>query len=67
MNGPTRVAILGATGSIGQQALEVIAAHPDRLTVTALAARSRRDLLAALAEKLGVTRIATGDDDLVGI
>jgi len=61
------VAILGATGSIGQQALEVIAAHPDRLTVTALAARSRRDALTALAAKLGVTRIAAGDEDLVGL
>ncbi|HEY8757299.1 MAG TPA: 1-deoxy-D-xylulose-5-phosphate reductoisomerase [Candidatus Limnocylindria bacterium] len=64
---PTRVAILGATGSIGQQALEVIAAHPDRLSVTALAARSRRDALTALAATLGVARIAAGDDDLVGL
>lgn len=61
------MAILGATGSIGQQALEVIAAHPDRLRVTALAARSRRDALTALAAKLGVIRIAAGDEDLVGL
>jgi 1-deoxy-D-xylulose-5-phosphate reductoisomerase len=67
VNGPTRVAILGATGSIGRQALEVIAAHPDRLAVTALAARSRLDTLIALAVKLNVTRIATGDDDLVAL
>ncbi|HEY8861751.1 MAG TPA: Gfo/Idh/MocA family oxidoreductase, partial [Candidatus Limnocylindria bacterium] len=67
MNGPTRVAILGATGSIGQQALDVIAAHADRLTVTALAARSRRDVLATLAQRLGVRRVATGDDDLVAL
>ena len=33
-----RVAILGSTGSIGQSALAVVAAHPDRLTVVALAA-----------------------------
>ncbi|HEX6060603.1 MAG TPA: 1-deoxy-D-xylulose-5-phosphate reductoisomerase [Candidatus Limnocylindria bacterium] len=64
---PTRVAILGATGSIGQQALEVIAAHPDRLTVTALAARSRRDALLSLAAQLGVTHTATGDDDLIAL
>ena len=38
MSQPTRIAILGATGSIGQQALEVVAAHPDKLRVTALAA-----------------------------
>ena len=65
MNGPTRVAILGATGSIGQQALAVAAAHPDRLRVTALAARSRTTAVRALAAQLGVTRVATGDDDLV--
>ncbi|MDQ6857654.1 MAG: 1-deoxy-D-xylulose-5-phosphate reductoisomerase [Chloroflexota bacterium] len=64
---PTRVAILGATGSIGQQALEVIAAHPDRLEVTALAAHTRADALATLAAKLGVTRVATGDADLTAI
>jgi 1-deoxy-D-xylulose-5-phosphate reductoisomerase len=34
----TRVAILGSTGSIGQSALAVVAAHPDRLQVVALAA-----------------------------
>ncbi len=34
----TRVAILGVTGSIGQSALAVVAAHPDRLRVVALAA-----------------------------
>ena len=33
-----RVAILGSTGSIGTQALEVVAAQPDRFEVTALAA-----------------------------
>jgi 1-deoxy-D-xylulose-5-phosphate reductoisomerase len=33
-----RVAILGATGSIGQSALSVVAAHPDKLRVVALAA-----------------------------
>ena len=32
-----RVAVLGSTGSIGRQTLDVIAAHPDRLEVAALA------------------------------
>ncbi|HEX5578586.1 MAG TPA: 1-deoxy-D-xylulose-5-phosphate reductoisomerase, partial [Candidatus Limnocylindria bacterium] len=32
------VAVLGSTGSIGRQTLEVIGAHPDRFRVTALAA-----------------------------
>ena len=33
-----RVAIVGSTGSIGQSALAVVAAHPDRLKVVALSA-----------------------------
>ena len=33
-----RIAILGSTGSIGQSALAVVDAHPDRLRVVALAA-----------------------------
>ena len=64
MSQPTRIAILGATGSIGQQALEVVAAHPDKLRVTALAARTRGEALRKIAAGLGVTRVATGDDDL---
>lgn len=36
---PTRLAILGATGSIGRQTLAVVAAHPDRFRVTGLARR----------------------------
>ncbi|WP_407938079.1 1-deoxy-D-xylulose-5-phosphate reductoisomerase [Nakamurella panacisegetis] len=38
MTGPRRVVILGSTGSIGTQALEVIAAHPDDFHVVGLAA-----------------------------
>ena len=33
-----KISILGSTGSIGVQTLEVVAAHPDRYRVTALAA-----------------------------
>ena len=43
------VAILGATGSIGTQALELIAQHPDRFTVGALAAGGNWQLLAEQA------------------
>ena len=35
-----RVAILGSTGSIGRSTLEVIARHPDRFGVHALAANT---------------------------
>jgi 1-deoxy-D-xylulose-5-phosphate reductoisomerase len=40
-----RIAILGSTGSIGQSALAVVDAHPDRLQVIGLAAGENADLL----------------------
>ncbi len=42
-----RIAILGSTGSIGTQALEVAALHPDRFQVTVLVANQSRDKLFA--------------------
>lgn len=41
-----RIAILGSTGSIGQSALAVVDAHPDRLTIVGLAAGENADRLA---------------------
>ncbi|HET9948298.1 MAG TPA: 1-deoxy-D-xylulose-5-phosphate reductoisomerase, partial [Longimicrobiales bacterium] len=46
-----RVAILGSTGSIGRSALEVVARHPDRFQVVALAANRRADELADQARR----------------
>ena len=43
-----RVAVLGATGSIGESALDVIARHPDRLRAEVLASGSRVDALVEL-------------------
>ena len=45
------VAILGSTGSIGTQALEVIAANPDEFTVEVLTAQNNFTLLAEQARK----------------
>lgn len=56
-----RVAVLGSTGSIGTQTLDIIGRHPDRLKVTALAAGSNTDLLLKQAKKHGVTRLAVFD------
>jgi 1-deoxy-D-xylulose-5-phosphate reductoisomerase len=42
-----RVAVLGSTGSIGVSTLDVLARHPDRFVVTALAANSNRAQLYA--------------------
>ena len=43
-----RVAVLGATGSIGTSALDVIARHPDAMRASVLAAGSKVDALLAL-------------------
>lgn len=45
--GRQRVAVLGATGSIGVNTLDVIARHPDRYEVLALSAATRVDELFA--------------------
>src|SRR5581483_2794473 len=45
------IAILGATGSIGASALDVIARHPERFRAWALTANRRVDALAALCAK----------------
>ena len=44
-DGKRNIAILGSTGSIGTQALEVISRHPDRFGVYALVANNRVELL----------------------
>ncbi|CAN5289443.1 1-deoxy-D-xylulose-5-phosphate reductoisomerase [soil metagenome] len=57
-----RVLILGSTGSIGTQALEVIAANPDRFEVVGLAAGGGNpELLARQAIQTGVTNVAVAD------
>jgi len=53
-----RVAVLGSTGSIGRQTLQVAAEHPDRIQIVALAANSSIELLAEQAEAFGVKRVA---------
>ncbi|MDT5220918.1 MAG: 1-deoxy-D-xylulose-5-phosphate reductoisomerase [Mycobacterium sp.] len=59
---PLRVLVLGSTGSIGTQALEVIAANPDRFEVVGLAAGGNNlDMLLAQRAATGVTNIAVAD------
>ncbi len=59
---PVRVTVLGATGSIGQSTLDVIARHPDRFHVHALSAHSRMDALAAAAATSGAAVVVVPDD-----
>lgn len=59
-----RVLVLGSTGSIGTQALEVIAANPDRFEIVGLAAGgSNAELLARQSAETGVTNVAVADPD----
>src|SRR5437667_1428753 len=48
------VVVLGSTGSVGTQALDVIARHPDDYRVVALAAGRNTDLLSEQARTFGV-------------
>ena len=56
-----RVIILGSTGSIGVQALEVIAANRESFEVVGLAAGSQRAAVEAQAAAFGVEHIALGE------
>jgi 1-deoxy-D-xylulose-5-phosphate reductoisomerase len=58
-----RVAILGSTGSIGRQALDVIARHPERFEVVALAAGRNVELLADQVRRFGPRIVSAGDAD----
>lgn len=61
--GRLRVLVLGSTGSIGTQALEVIAANPDRFEVVGLAAGGANpDTLARQRAETGVTNVAIADE-----
>ena len=55
-----RVLILGSTGSIGTQALDVVRANPTRFEVVGLAAGSNRAAVAAQAAEFGVEDTAFG-------
>jgi 1-deoxy-D-xylulose-5-phosphate reductoisomerase len=52
--GVKRVAVLGSTGSVGTQALDVVRNHRDEYEVVALAAGRNTELLAAQAAEFGV-------------
>ncbi len=55
------LALLGATGSIGDSTLAVVAQHPERFTVTALAAHSNAGKLAELCRRFRPPYAALAD------
>ncbi len=62
-----RVAILGSTGSIGTQALDVIARHRDRFEVVGLAAGRNVELLREQAVRFGVNVTSTAAEGAAGL
>ena len=57
------IAILGSTGSIGTQTLEVIDAHPERFVVEALTANNNSDLLIKQAKKYNPNFVVITNED----
>lgn len=56
-----RVALLGATGSIGRQALQIIQAYPDRFSIQSLSANRQVKQLAEAARVFRPEKVAVGD------
>ncbi len=65
--GRKRVAILGSTGSIGRQALDVVARHPERFEVVGLAAGRNVDLLAEQVARFGPRVVSAAADGQAGL
>lgn len=59
-----RIAVLGSTGSIGLQTLDVARRHPDQIEVVALAAHSSVDAVVSQAHEFKVRHIAFGNPDV---
>ncbi|MBO5990656.1 MAG: 1-deoxy-D-xylulose-5-phosphate reductoisomerase, partial [Lentisphaeria bacterium] len=66
MSSPKRVAVLGATGSIGSSAAVELAEHRDKFRTVAVAARSSIDKLADTAKLLGADTAVTSDVEKCG-
>ena len=57
-----RVTLLGSTGSIGVQTLDIVRNHPDRFSIYALVAHSRWEELARQAVEFNARRVVIGDE-----
>lgn len=61
---PLAVAVLGSTGSVGTQVLDVLRSFPDRFRVTALTAGANIELLAAQAREFQPELIVATDESI---
>ena len=60
---PLRVAVLGASGSVGRQTLDVCRQHADKVKVVALSVRRSTDLLVSAAREFGASCVAVTDKE----
>ena len=56
-----RIALLGATGSIGRSTLEVVARHPDRFRIVSVSAHRSAERLAEIVERFRPARAVVAD------
>jgi 1-deoxy-D-xylulose-5-phosphate reductoisomerase len=57
-----KIAVLGATGSVGTSTLKVIEAFPDRFEIVLLTANRNKDVLLEQARRFGVANLAIGSN-----
>jgi len=62
MSPPKRIALLGSTGSIGRQTLDVVSLHPDRFRIVALACRRSSAEVVAQARRFRPRLVAVVDE-----
>lgn len=62
----TGIALLGSTGSIGQQTLDVIGSMPDRFRVVTMAAGSRQAVLAGQIDRFRPEMVVSGRESTTG-
>jgi len=58
------IVLLGSTGSVGRNVLEVVRAYPDRFRVTAISSNENVALLSEQAEEFKVGHAAIGNESL---
>lgn len=61
-NGPVKITVLGATGSIGQSLADLIERNPEKFEVVALVANRNAGLLADMARRLNASAAVLADD-----
>mgnify|MGYP000960792987 CR=1 FL=1 len=62
MSEPRNVVLLGATGSIGGNALRILRAHPDKLRLVGASAHANGAALLQIADEFGLKQVCLTDD-----